>query len=227
VVVSGDVTHRGRREELDQFMECFEPLSKTHRLSVVPGNHDRLGEEAGSAFMRDRVEVDEREGLFLVRLDSTGDHNRSALQPHGILDEADHRAVEQALGLAPCDALRVLVVHHHLLPLPEDSFPEWLASRVGLPLSTELSLGRRLLARIRGQCDLVLHGHRHVPGEVTLFGEDPIPLHILNAGSSTLMRQVRVFSHAGRAIPQDPVWVPTTGRRGDATVVAPLALEAA
>lgn len=41
VLVTGDVTHRGRRSELAAFEAIFAPLRD--RTVVVPGNHDRLG----------------------------------------------------------------------------------------------------------------------------------------------------------------------------------------
>ena len=46
VVVTGDVTHKGRRRELARFEETFAPLREAGRLTVIPGNHDRLGDDA-------------------------------------------------------------------------------------------------------------------------------------------------------------------------------------
>src|SRR5215831_1955466 len=49
VLLTGDVTHRGRRSELRRFYEIFEPV--LDRTIAVPGNHDRLGDDLRDAFM--------------------------------------------------------------------------------------------------------------------------------------------------------------------------------
>jgi 3',5'-cyclic AMP phosphodiesterase CpdA len=54
VVVTGDITHRGRDVEMASFGEVFAPLLRQGRLTVVPGNHDRIGEDAGRSLMRGR-----------------------------------------------------------------------------------------------------------------------------------------------------------------------------
>jgi metallophosphoesterase superfamily enzyme len=45
VLVTGDVTHRGRLREWAAFEKAFEPLIESGRLTAVPGNHDRLGDD--------------------------------------------------------------------------------------------------------------------------------------------------------------------------------------
>lgn len=54
-------------------------------------------------------------------------------------------------------------------------------------------MGRELLARVEGRCELVLHGHRHRPGHFRLEG--PVSLDVLNAGSTTELGAFRVFTH--------------------------------
>ena len=46
VVVTGDLTQRGRDEEMSLFLDIFAPLQRAHRLTVVPGNHDRTCERS-------------------------------------------------------------------------------------------------------------------------------------------------------------------------------------
>src|SRR4051812_6932864 len=90
VIVSGDVTHRGRISELALFEEIFAPLIDEGRVIVVPGNHDRLGDDIGKALMPGpRVQAEDHEGLFVVRFDSTGPHNRRWVDSHGSMDEKD------------------------------------------------------------------------------------------------------------------------------------------
>jgi 3',5'-cyclic AMP phosphodiesterase CpdA len=213
VVVTGDVTHRGRREELDRFRALFRPLES--RLTVVPGNHDRLGDDVSSHLMAGpRVQVQLADGLWLVRLDSTGPHNRALLAAHGTLDAATMEAVAEAVAAAPRDRLVVLALHHHLLSLPEETWPERLSAHLGWPNAQELPLGRALLARLAGRCDLVLHGHRHVPCAVAApdaaRGRER-PLAIYNAGSSTELLRARLFPHLDGALLGAPSWLAPGG----------------
>jgi 3',5'-cyclic AMP phosphodiesterase CpdA len=208
VVVSGDVTHRGRRRELARFRALFASLIEQGRLSVVPGNHDCLGDNVSADLMAGpRVAIDRRPGLHLVRFDSTGDHNRSFFAGHGKMTDEDIAAITLALDAAPPRAVVGLVLHHHLLPLPHDNSAERMISWLGWSSGGELAAGRRLLGLLRGRCDLVLHGHRHAPGTTTLFPADRRPLAVFNAGSSTGFGHVRVFVHAGGRLTAPPAWV--------------------
>ena len=113
VVVTGDVTDHGRLDELATFRRLTAPIAD--RLTVVPGNHDRLGEDAGRRLMSGRVAGERRPGLHLVRLDSTAPHNRRLLDSHGLVTAADLDAVEAALsGAGPRDLVAVLHLDAHL-----------------------------------------------------------------------------------------------------------------
>jgi 3',5'-cyclic AMP phosphodiesterase CpdA len=215
VLVTGDVTHRGRTGELRRFERIFRRLLEAGRMIVVPGNHDRMSDDVARALMpAGRVDVVSRAGLHVVRLDSPGPHNRSLLHAHGQLTEGDIEAVSAALDRAPPGALALLALHHHLLPLPVDHLVERLSNLLGWPNAAELGLGARLLQRIRERCDLVLHGHRHTSSERVLGGARP--LRILNAGSSTALGRVRllvarggrVATHGWLTLPaRDAAWV--------------------
>jgi 3',5'-cyclic AMP phosphodiesterase CpdA len=209
VVVSGDVTHRGRIQEMERFQELFEPWIDRGNISVVPGNHDRVGEDSGQWLMGEkRVRVDERAGVWIVRVDSTGPHNHSYFNSHGALCEQVLGEIDSALAAAPERALVAVVLHHHVLPLPEESIQERLASWLGLPHAEELALGEALLKRIHGRCDLVLHGHRHVPRAFHL-DVGIRRLSVYNAGSAPELGRFRVFSHEAGALLGRPRWVPT------------------
>jgi 3',5'-cyclic AMP phosphodiesterase CpdA len=193
VLLTGDLTHRGRAEELATFVRIFAPLRD--RLLVVPGNHDRLGDDVARTMMWDRVEVERRPGLHVVRVDSTAPHNRALLDGHGALSVHDVERIAAALGDAPAGALVVLMLHHHLLPLPPEGIGERLANLLGWPNAAELDRGRELLARVRGRCDVVAHGHRHVASDLAFAGGRT--LRVMNAGCTTELGRVRIISHAG------------------------------
>jgi len=216
LVVTGDLTHRGRLDELATFRRLTAPLAD--RLTVVPGNHDRLGEDAGRLLMRGRVAVERRPGLHLVRVDSTAPHNRRRLDSHGRLTAEDVAAVDAALSAAPGGAVTALLLHHHVHRLPGDDVWERLAGLVGLPWTAELSRGPELLEVARGRCDLVLHGHRHVPAELVLDPSSPRPLRVVNAGSSTALGRARLFCHAAGRLTGEG-WLASGPRR----TVAPAA----
>ncbi|MDI1479212.1 metallophosphoesterase [Polyangium sp. y55x31] len=196
VVVTGDLTHQGEHAEARRFQEVFAPLLRKGRVTFIPGNHDRTGEDAGGEWMQGRrVRVEERPGLYLVCVDSTAPHNRSYFQTHGELSRGVLMEVDAALDDAPSGALVAVLLHHHVLPLPEDSPLEWLIARLGSPVMAELSLGAELVERIRGRSDLVLHGHRHTPRAFDLSRAGERGLCIFNAGSSTEFGGYRVFEH--------------------------------
>lgn len=207
VVVTGDLTHRGRRRELDQFHQAFAPLQQAGRLTIVPGNHDRLGDDVGAAIMPGpRVQTQVVPGLFLVRVDSTGPHNKSWIASHGQLDQQDIDAIDAAIDRAPSGHLVVLLLHHHVLPLPEEHAVEKLVSWMGWRFTCELQRGRDLLQRIRGRCDLVLHGHRHVPRGLRMF-DDRRPVRVFNAGSSTELGRACIFTHVAGMLTTGPWWL--------------------
>lgn len=197
VLITGDVTHRGRRDELARFERLFAPLLEQGRVSVVPGNHDRLGDDAARGLMRGgRVAIAARPGLHIVRLDSTAPHNRSLIDGHGEVTAQDVADVEVALADAPKGALPLVMLHHHVLPLPVEDLAEKLATLIGLPSADELPLGEDLLGRILGRCRLVLHGHRHVPAEFHVGTPSSPSMRILNAGCTTQLGRARLLAHA-------------------------------
>ncbi|HET8725273.1 MAG TPA: metallophosphoesterase [Anaeromyxobacteraceae bacterium] len=201
VLLTGDVTHRGLASELARFEAIFRPLIDAGRLAIVPGNHDRMGDDAGRALMRGgRVAVAGFDGLHVVRVDSTAPHNRSLVDGHGALSAQDVADVVQAVAMAPAGSLPVVMLHHHVLPLPVEDLAERLATLVGLPCADELPLGEDLLGQVLGRCRLVLHGHRHVPSEFRVELPGVPSLRILNAGSTTLLGRARLFAHAGGQI---------------------------
>lgn len=210
VIVTGDVTHRGRLSELAEFGRVFGPSIRAGRITVVPGNHDRMGEDAASRIASARVWVERKPGLCVIACDSTAPHNRWALTGQGELSWDDLHAIDSALASVDgSDVLVVVALHHHVRALPIDDIFEKIGAALGWPAADELVLGHELLAVLRGRCDLVLHGHRHVSGTQLVWGNDPRPLRIYNAGSSTILGRFRVFAHHGGKRLGEPGWYTT------------------
>jgi 3',5'-cyclic-AMP phosphodiesterase len=214
VLVTGDVTHRGRLREWDLFQEAFASLLAAGRVTAIPGNHDRLGDDLGEVIMPGaRVQCVTADGLYIVRVNSTGDHNRSWIQGHGILHAEDIDAIDAALDETPRDHLAIVALHHHVVPLPEEHAAERLSNFLNLPFTIELGRGRELLQRLRGRCGLVLHGHRHIPRGVRLQ-EGMHTVRIFNAGSSTILGGARIFEHAGGVLVNSPWWLEASDAPG-------------
>lgn len=208
VVVTGDVTAHGRLDDWERFEEIFAPLRRTGRLTVVPGNHDRGTDDAAALIMNgERVRVRHRPGLTLVRVDSTAPHNRTYFRSHGDLCDHVLAHVDAALNEAKPGTLVALALHHHLVPLPVEGLGEWFANQFGWPHAEELTLGRRLLRLALGRCDLVLHGHRHVPRHFHTLAPNGRALEVYNAGSSTELEAARVFRHTHGVLQGDPTWL--------------------
>jgi len=215
VVVTGDLTHRGRTTEWTTFRDIFAPFLRNHRMTLVPGNHDRLGDDvAGEIMPGERVQVETAPGLYLVRVNSTGPHNRSWLHGHGLLTLEDIHAVDAALTKAPAHCMVVLLLHHHPSPLPDDRTVERLSSLMGWRFTSELDAGGLLLDRVRHRCDLVLHGHRHKPA-ARIVHDDPRPVRMFNAGSSTELAKGCLFTHSNGHMSAPLSWLsisePTSG----------------
>jgi 3',5'-cyclic AMP phosphodiesterase CpdA len=223
ILVTGDVTHRGRAEELAAFERAFARIRQ--RLVLVPGNHDRLGEDVARTIMPvRRVDVELRPGLFVVRVDSTAPHNARLASSHGELHDQDLAEIERALDSAPRHVLVALMLHHHVLPLPADHLVERLASWIGLPNAAELKRGRELVQLLLGRCDLVLHGHRHAAADLAVDARGGRELRILNAGCTPDAGRMRVLSHT-RGELVDVRWlerpvVRAVGGRSDAAALA-------
>jgi len=210
VLVTGDVTDRGRAEEWDRFSRCFAPLRD--RTIVVPGNHDRLGDDAASQMMGARVEAVSRRGLHVVCADSTSPHNRGLLEGHGELTPGDLDDLERAARAAPPEALVIVALHHHPLPLPPEGIGERLSNLFGWPYAAELTRGRELVARLGGICDVIAHGHRHAESASTLPARDGRPLRVRNAGCTPDLGRVRCVTHARGKILSEG-WIDTAPAR--------------
>ena len=153
VVASGDLTHRGTREQHERAAGLLRGLGPP--VLAVPGNHDvpygpaRLT-RPWAEFERvwgTTEPVTELEGLHVVGLNSV----RPLRQQGGALSRAQLADAAVRLGEAEPGALRVAVLHHHLLGAP------WRAARKR-PVSRR---NRVLGALVEAGADLILAGHIH------------------------------------------------------------------
>ena len=153
VVASGDLAHRGRLEQLERAADLLRSLGPP--VLAVPGNHDLPYTPA--RFVRpwtafERVwETTEptasAPGLHVVGLNSA----RPFRHQGGALSRAQLKRAAERLAAAETGALRVAVLHHHLIGAP------WRAARKR-PVSRRNHVLRALLD---AGADLILAGHIH------------------------------------------------------------------
>jgi len=153
VVASGDLAHRGRREELERAAELLRSLGPP--VLAVPGNHDLP--YTPSRFVRPWAEFEHvwetteptasAPGLHVVGLNSA----RPFRHQGGALNRAQLAQAAERLGAAEDGALRVAVLHHHLIGAPWRAAHKRPVSRRNHVLRTLVDAG----------ADLILAGHIH------------------------------------------------------------------
>ena len=153
VVASGDLAHRGRRAQLERAAELLRSLGPP--VLAVPGNHDLPYTPA--RLVRPWAEFERiwetteptasPPGLHVVGLNSA----RPFRQQGGALSHAQLGRAAERLAAAEPGALRVAVLHHHLIGAP------WRAARKR-PVSRR---NRVLRALVDAGADLILAGHIH------------------------------------------------------------------
>jgi len=169
VVASGDLAHRGRRQELERAANLLRSLGPP--VLAVPGNHDIPHTPA--RFVRPWTEFERiwetteptasAPGLHVVGLNSA----RPFRHQGGALSRAQLARAAAELAKAGEGALRVAVLHHHLIGAP------WRATRKR-PVSRRNHVLRAL---VDAGADLILAGHIHQAAvserrEFELVGDD-------------------------------------------------------
>jgi 3',5'-cyclic AMP phosphodiesterase CpdA len=153
VVASGDLAHRGRRQQFERAAELLRSLGPP--VLAVPGNHDLP--YTAARFVRPWAEFERiwgtteptaaLPGLHVVGLNSA----RPFRHQSGALSDAQLDRAAERLAAAEAGALRVAVLHHHLLGAP------WRAAHKR-PVSRR---NRVLRALVDAGADLILMGHIH------------------------------------------------------------------
>jgi len=167
VVVSGDLTNEGYREEFQAAREYLDQLS-CERTIVVPGNHDsrNVGYVHFEELIGERAACLHADGVSMVAIDST--------EPdldHGTVGRGRYPLIEE--NFAREAYLRVFVLHHHLLPIPG----------TGRERNVVHDAGDTLECLQRARVQLVLSGHKHVPYAWRLEN-----LFVVNAGTVSTTR---------------------------------------
>jgi 3',5'-cyclic AMP phosphodiesterase CpdA len=153
VIASGDLSHRGRRDQHEQAAELLRALGRP--VLAVPGNHD-IPYTFPARFTRPWAEFERLWGttepvyrgerIFVVGLNSV----RPWRHQSGRVTPAQLSAADRLFDEAPEGTLRIAVLHHHLLGAPWRSRKKPVARR------------NEVLARlVESGAELILAGHIH------------------------------------------------------------------
>jgi 3',5'-cyclic AMP phosphodiesterase CpdA len=153
VIASGDLTHRGRREEHEQAARFLRSLGLP--LLAIPGNHDipytfpARFTSTWHEFVRlwETTEpIYHANGVYVVGLNSV----RPWRHQSGSLRQAQIERACRVLNEAPEGAIRIVALHHHLLGAP------WRSSKKPVARRNHV-----LAALVDGGAELILAGHIH------------------------------------------------------------------
>lgn len=153
VIASGDLTHRGRPDQHDRAATFLRGLNRP--VLAVPGNHD-IPYGPIARFTKTWTEFERRwettepvhrsDTLFVVGLNSV----RPWLHQSGRIRSAQLARAAELFAEAPPTALRIAVLHHHLLGAPWRSRKKPVARRSAV-----------LAALVDAGAELILAGHIH------------------------------------------------------------------
>lgn len=174
LVVTGDITEQGFKQEFRTAKNFIDQIECGIKI-VTPGNHD--SRNVGYIHFEDffgKLDKFLTEGpIDLVCVDSSEpdiDEGRVGREKYGWLSSC----------LEKSNGLRVVALHHHLIPVPG----------TGRERNTILDAGDFLRVLVENGVNVVLSGHRHVP-HIWRF-ED---MFIINAGTASTIR-VRGYTEA-------------------------------
>jgi Icc protein len=168
VVVSGDLTDAGYRQEFEQAAE-YVGRFRCENLMVIPGNHDsrNVGYIHFERLFGERYSVIEFDEAIMVGVDSSEPDLND-----GRLGREHYSFIRDCFKNAG-DKLKIFVVHHHLIPIPGTGRERNIIFDAGDILELLAGLG----------VDLVLSGHKHVPYSWRLEN-----MFIVNAGTASTTR---------------------------------------
>jgi 3',5'-cyclic-AMP phosphodiesterase len=168
VVVSGDLTDAGYREEFEEAAEFIDRIECEH-IMVIPGNHDarNVGYLHFERLFGERRSVLDLDEVILVGVDSSEPDLND-----GQVGREHYEFITETFSEAE-GKLKIFVVHHHLIPLPG----------TGRERNIVYDAGDVLQRLVDAGVNLVLSGHKHVPYSWRL--EDML---IVNAGTASTLR---------------------------------------
>src|SRR3990172_7746696 len=167
VVLTGDLTDAGFRQEYKTAKTFLDMLNCENQV-IIPGNHDsrNVGYIHFEELFGLRNNILKIPGVTIVGLDSS--------EPdldNGRIGRERYRWLEEHFSVT--EGIKILALHHHLLPVPG----------TGRERNIVYDAGDMLQVLVRAGVDLVLSGHKHVPHVWRL--EDLV---VVTAGTASSLR---------------------------------------
>ncbi len=147
LVITGDLTSEGLKDEYEYFQRGIDGFNLP--TVIIPGNHDErnYGSIHFEKLFGERFKIFEDESIVLYGADTAEPDNDA-----GHLGRERYPQIKDLFGRAK-DKIRILALHHHLLPVPHTGREHNVLEDAGDVLGVLDDSG----------CSLVLSGHRHVP----------------------------------------------------------------
>lgn len=147
-VHSGDITQSGKNSEFLKAVELFKTIDKDKVF--IPGNHDKRsgGQALYQKYFGKPNGVKLYENAVIIYVDSgVADNN------DGRVGMIKYNMIKKNLNKYQQKDLKILVLHHHILPIPF----------AGRERNVLMNAGDLLNLILRFDVDLVLLGHKHYP----------------------------------------------------------------
>jgi 3',5'-cyclic-AMP phosphodiesterase len=168
VVVSGDLTNAGYRQEFETAAEYVQRF-RCENVMIIPGNHDsrNVGYIHFERLFGERYSCIDFEDAVMVGVDSSEPDLND-----GRVGREHYEFIRRSFSGAD-EKLKIFVIHHHLIPIPGTGRERNIIFDAGdvMELLNEVGV------------NLVLSGHKHVPYSWKL--ED---MFIVNAGTASTTR---------------------------------------
>lgn len=147
LVISGDLTTEGHVHEYEQVVNYLKSFQGQNQL-IVPGNHDARNEgyTIFEEVFRTRYPFYENEHLLILGVDSS--------QPDiddGHIGRSNYPLIASRLN--DPKRIKILTMHHHLVPIPGTGRERHIPTDAGDVLKLCVDLDVRI----------VLSGHKHLP----------------------------------------------------------------
>jgi 3',5'-cyclic AMP phosphodiesterase CpdA len=152
---SGDVTNRAKREQFDRAAELFSSVDVPR--VIIPGNHDKRS--GGLPMFKQKFGspkgVKKIDDTLVVFLDSAVND-----QDDGRVGKLQFNMLKENLSRHDGISTKIVVLHHHIIPIP------W----TGKERNVLSNAGDLLELFLRTDVDLVLSGHKHFPNSYKIEG---------------------------------------------------------
>ena len=147
VIVTGDLTDDGCAWEYE-IAKTYIGRIETEHLIVVPGNHDvkNEGHKLFEDIFETRYPQYTNDRVTILGIDST--------EPDiddGRIGRANYAYIRQRLS--PVKEIKILAMHHHLIPIPA----------TGRERNIPVDAGDVLKLCVESGVDIVFSGHKHMP----------------------------------------------------------------